>query len=357
MMDLNTPHQGIERWGREVIVVTGSSGLIGSRLIEAFSDQYTVVGLDNPGYPYPPARADCISMDITSDESVQEAFRQIREKHGNRISSFIHLSAYYNFSGGSWERYEQITIRGTERVLKQLAGFDVEQFVFASSLLVYQPTVPGKKLTEDSPVNPAWEYPKSKVQTEQVIRDLHGAMPVVFLRIAGVYSNTGNSIPITHQIQRIYNNELTAHLYPGNQDYGNVFLHVEDLVNALLLCIQKRGRLPPEVVLNLGEPEPVSYKALQDEIAGLLYHKEWTTHQIPKPLAKLGAALQNLFSDPFIKPWMIDRTDDHYEIDISRAKALLGWQPQHALMTTLPLIIAALKADPEEWLKENKLET
>src|SRR5262245_16560705 len=32
-----------------------------------------------------------------------------------------------------------------------------------------------------------------------------------------------------------------------------------------------------------------------------------------------------LVEEPFIKPWMIDLADDHYELEISRDRALLDW--------------------------------
>jgi dTDP-D-glucose 4,6-dehydratase len=61
-------------------------------------------------------------------------------------------------------------------------------------------------------------------------------------------------------------------------------------------------------------------------------------------------------ADPFIKPWMIDRANDHYALDITRARTLLGWEPKRSLRETLPKMIAALKADPLGWYRENKLE-
>jgi len=63
-----------------------------------------------------------------------------------------------------------------------------------------------------------------------------------------------------------------------------------------------------------------------------------------------------LFGDPFIKPWMIDRADDHYEYDISRAKKLLDWTPEHRIVDVLPVMIMHLKENPEKWYKENYLE-
>jgi len=52
---------------------------------------------------------------------------------------------------------------------------------------------------------------------------------------------------------------------------------------------------------------------------------------------------------------MIDYSDDHYALDISRAQRLLGWTPQHSLRATLPKMIAALQADPENWYREHHL--
>ena len=61
------------------------------------------------------------------------------------------------------------------------------------------------------------------------------------------------------------------------------------------------------------------------------------------------------FHDAFIKPWMIDLADDHYALDITRAKNLLDWEPTRSLRDTLPKMIDTLKADPQRWYHENKL--
>src|SRR3546814_11352706 len=52
---------------------------------------------------------------------------------------------------------------------------------------------------------------------------------------------------------------------------------------------------------------------------------------------------------------MVDISDDHYELDISRARSLLGWEPKHSLRDTLPRMVEALKADPFGWYRANKL--
>jgi len=52
---------------------------------------------------------------------------------------------------------------------------------------------------------------------------------------------------------------------------------------------------------------------------------------------------------------MVEIADDHYELDVSRARIFLEWSPRHSLLATLPIMIEGLKADPPGWYKDNKL--
>ncbi len=180
----------------------------------------------------------------------------------------------------------------------------------------------------------------------------------MILRIAGVYDDHCHSIPISHQIQRIYENQLESRLFSGNIHHGASFLHMEDLVDAIDLAVRKRRELPEELILVLGEEKTLSYDQLQRAISRLIRSTEFTTWRVPKWIAKVGAAIQGMIPfipKPFIKPWMIDLADDHYELDTSKAKKVLGWAPKRALEETLPIMIEELKKDPERWYKINQL--
>ena len=340
---------------KDVIVISGSSGMIGSALIHKLAPQYRIAGMDQTGYPFPPAEAECICLDITSDKSMQFALERIRYEYGNKIASVVHLAAYYDFSGKPSDLYDKITVKGTERLIKQLQNFEVEQFIFSSSMLIYKPSSPGVKINEEWPLEPKWDYPKSKVATEKVLHEQRGKIPIVIMRMAGVYSEQGNSIPITNQIQRIYERQITARLYPADTAHGSTYIHLDDLVNSIVKAIEKRKELPPEVVLNIGDDETLSYQELQDIISTEINGKESKIIHIPKWFAQAGAFMQNLFGKAFIKPWMIDLADDHFELDSSRAKKLIGWQPKHGLRDALPKMIKNLKDDPEKFYKINKL--
>jgi nucleoside-diphosphate-sugar epimerase len=343
--------------GKEIVVVTGSGGFIGSAVAEKLARRSTVIGMDREGVPEASAVTETIAVDLTSDESVQSALDKLRASCGDRIASVIHLAAYFDLTGEPNPKYEQVTVRGTERLLRGLQSFELEQFVFASTMLVHAPGRKGVPIDEDWPLDPKLPYRESKVRTEKLTREQRGRVPVVLARPAGVYDDMCHSAFLSHQIARIYERQLVSHLYPGDLDTGQPFLHLDDLTDALLAIVERRKDLPPELPVLLGETETPSFDDLQRDIGRLLHGEEWETRQIPKTLAKTGAWVEGeiLDQDPFIKPYMVDISDDHYELDISRARDLLGWEPKHSLRETLPRMIAALKDDPVGWYKANKL--
>jgi len=340
---------------KEVIIITGSNGLIGSLLIERLSKKYLVVGLDRTHPSYPPHQAESINFDVTDEKAINAALKRIQYAYGKKIASIIHLAAYYDFGKKDSPKYQEVNVKGTEKFLDQLQDFDVDQFLFSSSNLIYKPTEPGVKINEDCPADANWGYPESKVLTEDLIKKNNQDIPAVFLRIAGIYSDHGHSIPITQQIKRIYEKELLSHFYSGDVDHGDVFVHLEDVINAIEKAVDRRKSIPNETAFNIGEPSTPTYQELQDAIGNLVHGKDWETYEMPAPLAKAGAWARDLVSDPFIKPWMIDRAGAHYELDISRAKKQLDWEPKHKIMDTLPTIIENLKADPKAWYQQHNL--
>lgn len=167
-------------------------------------------------------------------------------------------------------------------------------------------------INEDSPLEPKWDYPQSKVAAEEKILRAHGKIPFTILRIAGVYDDMCHLPALYQQIARIYERKLISHVFPGDSTHGQASIHMDDI-----------GRL--------------------------IHGEEWGTQEIPKLLAKTGAWLEQVAlpkkDEPFIKPWMIELADDHYELDIDRARAALNWEPWHRLIATLPNIIQALKEE------------
>jgi nucleoside-diphosphate-sugar epimerase len=344
---------------KPVVLITGASGLIGTRLAAAIAPFHRVVGLDVK----PPAEdvsLDFIEADMTDDASVEQALGAVRERYGERIASVVHLAAYYDFSGEPNPLYDELTVQGTGRLLRALRRFHVEQFVFSSSLLVMQPTRPGQPLTEHSPTEANWEYPRSKLEAEDIIRLERGPIPTVILRIAGVYDEDCHSLPLSQHIARIYEKKLESYLFPGDREHGQALVHLDDLIDCFQRVIELRGQLPPEELFLVAEPDVVSYGELQDVIGERLHGSEWPTIRVPKAFARAGAWVKDKLAGedhkPFIKPWMVDFADAHYEVDVTHPRQVLGWDPRNRLRLTLNDMIRRLKADPVGWYERNGLD-
>ena len=349
---------------KPILLITGAAGNLGRSLASAFADSYRVIGLDQPGLQ---ADFPLFSVDLTDDASVDAAFGQFRERFGTRIASVIHLVAYFDFSGEEQPLYERVNVEGTRRLLRALQSFEVEQFVYSGTMLVHAPGRPGVVIDEDQPIAPRWAYPRSKAAAEAVIRAEHGHIPYVLLHLAGVYDEKSSVPTLANQIARIYERDFQSLFYSGSILAGQSMLHREDMIDAFRRTVDRRRDLPPGIVILIGEEEAIGYDALQDEIGALIHgNEDWPTLRLPKAAAAAGAWLQDkaepLVPDaldqgerPFIRPFMVQMADDHYALDISRARDLLGWEPRHRLQDSLPAMIDTLIADPKGWYEANGL--
>lgn len=72
------PDQGL-------VLVTGSSGLIGRALLERLAGHYTLVGFDRDLPPHPPPVTECVCIDLTSGSSVEAALKRVRLAYGERL--------------------------------------------------------------------------------------------------------------------------------------------------------------------------------------------------------------------------------------------------------------------------------
>lgn len=346
---------------KPIIIITGSEGTIGTALRSAFKKEYEVVGFDLKDTPCD------ISIDLSSDDSVTLAFHLFREKYKDKIAVVIHLAAYFDFTGKESPLYKEVNVNGTKRLLKVLQNFEVERFIFTSSMLVHKACVPGEKINEETPLEPKWIYPESKLKAEKVIEQYHGHIPYLILRLAGLYDNEVCVPTLSNQIARVYERDFKGHLYAGDIRAGQSFIHLDDLINLFKQAILLRNDLPKKDAILAGEPEAVSYEILQNIIGRLIHGEdEWKTLAVPALLAKTESWIEQkaepIIPDdfdqgekPFIRPFMIDLASDHYALNIKKAKKILKWEPKHNIVDTLPKIIQSLKKSPKTWYKKNDI--
>lgn len=347
---------------RPAVIVTGSSGMLGRPTCRRLAAAgYEVFGFDRVGLPEPPVDSEFVQdveCDLTNYSNVRAAVSDVKQRCGGHLASVVHLAAYYDFSGADSPLYKKVTVEGTDRLLNALSGFELEQFLFSSTMLIHAPTEPGEYITENSPLKAQWPYPQSKIDTERLIREAHPNERSVFLRIAGVYSEWGTQPTLVQQIKRIYEKDFESHFFPGDQASGQSSVHVTDAVDSILAAVERRSLIDPQTAVLIGESDPPAYSQLQNLIGQAIHGSDWTTMYVPPALAKIGAAVIDAVQGggAFIKPFMVSMADDHYALDISRARELLGWQPKHRLVDFLPQIINKLLEDPQRWYAQNGLD-
>lgn len=221
---------------KPVVLITGAQGRIGSAITKALENTYTVVGFEKNCQG-----EHCISVDLTSDEALAKGCEEFRARYGNKIASVIHLAAFYDFSGEPHPMYEAVNVKGTHRLLHALQVFEVGQFIYASTMLVHTPTAPGQPINEDAALEPAWPYPQSKLDAEQVIKKERGHIPALILRLAGVYTDLCDVPSLANQCQRIYERQMLSKVFPGDPSHGQAFIHLEDVARAFRRAVDKRA--------------------------------------------------------------------------------------------------------------------
>jgi nucleoside-diphosphate-sugar epimerase len=349
---------------KPLVLITGASGNLGRSLAAILAPDYRIVGLDiaasDADYPI-------LTVDLSDDSSVTRAMEEVRAQYGSTLASVVHLAAYFDFTGEEDPRYQSVNVEGTRRLLQGLQRFEVEQFLYASTMLVHAPGRPGEVIDENQPIGPRWAYPQSKARAEATIAEHHGRIPVVILRLAGVYDERSMVPTMAQQMARLYEKNFESYLYSGTVQAGQSALHRDDMLDALKRAVDRRAALASGTAILIGEPQAMSYEAIQDEL-GYLFHgaEDWPTLRVPKAIAAAGAWAQEkiepLVPDvidrgetPFIKPFMVRMADDHYALDTKRALELLDWRPRHRLKDDLPKMAAVLKADPAAWYQANKI--
>ena len=347
---------------RPLVLITGAGGNLGQTLAESLDVSYRVVGLDRKAQQ---TSFPVLQADFASAASIDLALHKLRDAFGTRIASVVHLVTYFDFSNADDPRYRSVNVEGTGHLLRALQAFQVDQFIYASTMLVHAPCRPGERIDESQPIDPRWAYPRSKAAAEEVVRREHGRIRYVNLRLAGVYGDRSLVPTMAQQFARIYERDMQSYFYSGSTLVGQAMLHRDDMLDAFRRTIDRRDDLPADAEILVGEADAIGYDALQDRLGALLHGvDDWPTVQVPKPFAAAGlwaqARLEPVIPDaidkgqaPFVRPFMAEMADDHYALDTRRARDLLGWEPRHSFKEELPALVRSLKEDPPGWYRRN----
>jgi len=311
------------------ILITGAAGFLGSHLCDRFiREGYEVVGMDN-----------LITGDMRNIAHLQ-SLPQFTFVHHD-VSTHIHLNGHLDFllhfaSPASPIDYLKIPIQtlkvgslGTHNCLG-LAKEKGARMLIASTSEVYgDPQVHPQ--TEEywrhvNPVGPRGVYDEAKRFQEAMTMAYHRyhGLETRIVRIFNTYGprmrlNDGRVLPAFIG-QALRGEDLTIF---GDGSQTRSFCYVDDLVEGIYRLLHSDYAEP----VNIGNPDEITIRQFAEEII------------------QLTGTTQKIIYQPLPKDDPTQR-----QPDISKAKAILGWEPKVDRAEGLARTYAAFKALPEEIL-------
>ena len=157
------------------ILITGNMGYIGPTLVDTLHKAYPgveIVGLDSCFFGHCLTGADVLP-ESRIDFQYYGDVRDVELKHLEGVDSVIHLAAVSNDPmGNAFEQVtDEINHQSSVKLAKLAKEAGVKSYVFASSCSVYG-YAEGAARDENSELNPLTAYAKSKINTENSIKDL-----------------------------------------------------------------------------------------------------------------------------------------------------------------------------------------
>jgi nucleoside-diphosphate-sugar epimerase len=167
------------------VLLTGHNGYIGSVMVQYLIDAgHKVTGLDT-GY----FRPCTLIQSPTVFPQVWKDIRNLERRDVEGFDAVVHLAALSNDPIGNLnERWtEEINFEASVRLAELARDTGVKRLLFSSSCIMYGMSETSD-VNEDSPLAPQTEYARSKVKTEDALRNLArpGFSPT-YLRNGTVY--------------------------------------------------------------------------------------------------------------------------------------------------------------------------
>lgn len=308
------------------ILITGGAGYIGSVTTELLRARgEAVVVLDNLSRGHRDAVAPEVPF-YEGNVGDRELVARIVREHD--IDACVHFAAfaYVGESVSQPTLYYENNVEQGIRLLGSLIETGVRRFVFSSTCATYgEPQeIP---ISEEHPQLPTNPYGWSKLFLERIMRDYDRGYQLRFVALryfnaAGATHARGERhdpethlIPLVLQAARREINQVTVF---GN-DYPTKdgtcvrdYIHVSDLAQAHALSLDYLRAGNPSTAINLGNGH--GYSVLEVVEAA----RTVTGQQIPIDIQGRRAG------DP-----------SHLVADATKARALLGWQPQHPDLTAI----------------------
>ncbi|MEI7849410.1 MAG: NAD(P)-dependent oxidoreductase [Chloroflexota bacterium] len=237
------------------VVVTGGAGYIGSLLAAQLLQQgHRVTVIDNllfggeslmtflshPNFHF--ARAD-----VTEARSLRDSL----PRNWPHPDVIFHLAGIVGFPAcqavgkqAAWF----YNVDATRNILDQAESLHVKRFVFTSTYSAYSASADGQPVTEESPLNPQSLYAETKIGAENILLP-QGALVFRLATLYGISPRTRFDLVVNQFVLDAF---IKRELLIYQRGYSRSFIHVLDVVNALILSLDAPDEKIRGQVYNLG---------------------------------------------------------------------------------------------------------
>ena len=316
-----------------IAVVTGSSGFIGSHLVDALLARgATVRALVREGSAADAidARVERSVVDMLDSRSVRGASAWEGATHVFHLAGVTKRRTLAQFRHGNVVPTANVLAAAAAR-----AGRTPPRVVVVSSQAAVGPAAaPDRPVREDDPPRPIEGYGRSKLEAEQATHLYEGTLPISIVRPAAVYGPGDRDFL---RVFRLATRAVALHAVP--RDHVFSIVHVADTVAALLLAAEHPAAVGRTFFV--ANEQPTTWRELYAAMARAANVAPALELQIPlQALALAGLAgdavsaltgwhsLANGHKTRLARPrwWLCDAT---------RARAELGWHPAKTLQEGL----------------------
>jgi len=306
------------------IFISGGAGFIGSSLTrELLNRKANVTVYDNFIY----GDQENISELAGDIQIVQGDILSWKLQHtikNHKIDYIFHLAAepYIPHCYDNPEKFFDVNVKGTMKVLMAAKLLDVKKVVHLSSSEVYG-TSKYNPMDEKHPLLPLSTYAVSKLSADRIcfVWAKEHNIPVVIVR---PFNNYGPRETQPYVIPEIITQlDKSNKVKLGNIEAIRDFTYVEDVVKGIVDLLN--DNVPLGEAINIGSNTSYSIKYIANVIGNLMGHKD----------------IEIIIEDSRLRPLDVDKL----QCDYSKINSLIEWKPTTSLKDGLRKTI--------DWFREN----